>query len=258
MKLLIFCFIFSLSTFSQENTFQFHANIIDASFNALAYSNISIKNKTKTTWEVTELPIGVWTDKFKEQCETLVSEKKLKSMKNHSTTREVKFVIESQNNPAQFLKLTSYLYTSNIVLFTKDGKINKYESIDEVVDEFCKVRMDYYIRRKYHKLGELEEAYLVANNKIRFIMDIMNDNLNIMNIQESKIQEQLIHEGYDKVNGTYDYLLGMHIRTFTQEKVDKLNEDMIGLKKQIKVLKNTKEKDIWLKELKELETAYKK
>tara|TARA_R110002072_G_scaffold273058_2_gene433349 strand:- start:16095 stop:16937 length:843 start_codon:yes stop_codon:yes gene_type:complete len=48
MKLLIFCFIFSLSTFSQENTFQFHANIIDASFNALAYSNISIKNKTKT------------------------------------------------------------------------------------------------------------------------------------------------------------------------------------------------------------------
>jgi len=217
-----------------------------------------IKNITKTTWEVTELPIGVWTDKFKEQCETLISEKKLKSMKNHSTTREVKFVIEAPINPAQFLKLTSYLYTSNIVLFTKDGKINKYESIDEVVDEFCKVRMDYYIRRKYHKLGELEEAYLVANNKIRFIMDIMNDNLNIMNIQESKIQEQLIHEGYDKVNGTYDYLLGMHIRTFTQEKVDKLNEDMIGLKKQIKVLKNTKEEDIWLKELKELETAYKK
>lgn len=217
-----------------------------------------IKNITKTTWEVTELPIGVWTDKFKEQCETLVSEKKLKSVKNYSTTRRVNFILEAPINPTSFLKLASYLYTSNIVLFTKDGKIHKYNSIDEVVDEFCKVRMDYYVRRKAHKLKELESTYLVVNNKIRFIMDIMNDNINIMNIQESKIQEQLTRQGYDKVNGTYDYLLGMHIRTFTQEKVDKLNEHMKELDKQIKILKKTHEKDIWLRELNELENVYKK
>ena len=102
--------------------------------------------------EVTELPIGMWTNKFKETCEDLISDKKLKSMKNYSTTRDVNFVLTESSDGmycnAQNLKIHTYLYTSNMVLFDEKEKLKKYDNTDEIIINFCKVRLEYYVKRK--------------------------------------------------------------------------------------------------------------
>jgi DNA topoisomerase-2 len=54
--------------------------------------------KDKNKVEVTELPIGMWTDKFKETCEDWLSEKQIKAMKNNSTPKKVKFLITESDD----------------------------------------------------------------------------------------------------------------------------------------------------------------
>lgn len=52
----------------------------------------------------------------------------------------------------EFFKLTSKLTTSNMICFDFDGKIRKYDSPEEVIEEFYPVRLAYYQKRKVYHL----------------------------------------------------------------------------------------------------------
>jgi DNA topoisomerase-2 len=84
----------------------------------ITYGNIT---REKDKLQVTELPISMWTDKFKEFCEDMLVEKKIKAMKNNSSTKKVKFTITESDDGlicnVDNLKLYSYLHISNMVLF---------------------------------------------------------------------------------------------------------------------------------------------
>ena len=49
---------------------------------------------------------------------------------------------------AEFFKLTSKLTTSNMICFDFDGKIKKYESPEQIIEDFYPVRLAYYQKRK--------------------------------------------------------------------------------------------------------------
>jgi DNA topoisomerase-2 len=48
----------------------------------------------------------------------------------------------------EFFKLTSKLTTSNMICFDFEGKIRKYDSPEEIIEEFYPVRLAYYQKRK--------------------------------------------------------------------------------------------------------------
>lgn len=48
----------------------------------------------------------------------------------------------------EFFKLTSKLTTSNMICFDFEGKIKKYDSPEEIIEEFYPVRLAYYQKRK--------------------------------------------------------------------------------------------------------------
>jgi len=48
----------------------------------------------------------------------------------------------------EFFKLTSKLTTSNMICFDFDGKIKKYRSPEEIVEDFYPQRLAYYQKRK--------------------------------------------------------------------------------------------------------------
>ena len=221
-----------------------------------------VEENTKTSKKVTELPIGLWTNKFKEFCEDLVAEKKLKSMKNYSTTRDVEFILTespdglscNKNN----LKLESYVYTSNMVMFNEDNQLRKYDMVDEIINEFCEVRYDYYIRRKKYQIGLLENEIRYLTNKQRFVQAVINEELQLMNMPEDMLIEELKSAEYDEEPncGGYDYLLRMQVRTFTAEKVAQLDKDIDNLSQKLETLQDTTEEQIWLNELDEFEKKY--
>ena len=218
-----------------------------------------VKGKRNTSM-VTELPIGMWTNKFKENCEEHIESKMLKSMKNYSTPKKVNFVLTE--SPDGFgcnvdtLKLYSYVYTSNMVLFDQHGKLIKYNSVDEIIDNFCIVRYDYYGKRKKHILNALEKELSHLGNKERFISEVIAEELLIMNEDESEILSELEERGYDKDNDSYDYLLRLQVRTFTADKVKQIKKDIASAQKKVDETKAMSTKKMWLRDLKEFEVAY--
>ncbi len=81
-------------------------------------------------YTVSELPINMWTDKFKEMCDQYRESNLIKTCDNYSEVTTVNFKISSEHElTIENLKLRSYIHTSNMVMFDHEGKIHKYETL---------------------------------------------------------------------------------------------------------------------------------
>ena len=248
----------------------FQGRIEEESGKFVSYGMI---NSNKDKVEVTELPIGLWTDKFKESCEDWLVEKQIKNMKNYSTPKKVNFVVtESEDGMVCNIKnlgLYSYLHTTNMVLFNDKEQIKKY-NVDQIINEFCTVRYNLYAKRKKHIIDLIEKELRHLGNKERFIQEIIDKKINIMNIDEDIIVKELEKRGYDKENNTndegeeltnksgYEYLLKLPVRTLSSNQVNKIKNDILSQEKKLDNIKKTSEKKMWLNDLKEFEDEYMK
>ena len=240
----------------------FKGDITASGDNRFKTEGILTRGRKRNTAEITELPIGMWTNKFKESCEDLVMSKKLKAIKNYSSTQDVHFILTespdgikcNKNN----MKLHTYLYTSNMVLFNEKNQLKKFDTPQEIIDNFCTVRLEYYNLRKKHQIKALEQRLRILGNKQRFIIEVIDKTILIMEQDEEVTIAQLEERKYDKdpQDQTYNYLLRLPIRTFTTDKVKDLKSDIAGLEKEHSTLQKTKVEKIWLRELKELEKEY--
>jgi DNA gyrase/topoisomerase IV subunit B len=252
-----------------------------------SWGNITKEKRIKV---VDELPVGMWTDSFKEHLDSLMEEKAIKSVKNYSTPKKVRFNITESNDGLscnlENLGLHKYIYTSNMVLFTADGTIKKYDSVDEIIDNFCVIRFEYYVKRKAHTLSQLNSDIKFLGNKKRFLEEVMNGDIKLFDDSGNKrksrkissIVSDLEERGYDKDNeekdkdkddeddeeeketkdSSYDYLLRLQFRSITEEKIGKLTNDIASKVKARDELLGTTEKQLWLNDLDEFETAYHK
>ena len=53
-----------------------------------------------------------------------------------------------QKSLLEFFKLTSKIDTSNMVCFDFEGKIKRYDSAEEILEDFYPMRLAYYQKRK--------------------------------------------------------------------------------------------------------------
>ena len=218
----------------------------------------------RTAMTVKELPIGVWTDTFRERLDKLAEARKVKNVKNFSTPTQVnvQFTPDGKFDADKDLGLSTALHTTNMVLFDNDGKITKYDSTQSIVDAFCRVRQHYYEKRKVAGIKRLEIEYDHVKNKKKFVMAVIEGKIDLMNTSEKNIVKSLEKNKFSKnvynPESGYDYLLGMSIRMFTKEKYEQLVNQTDKLKCELKKLKGVDPNDIWLSELGELEHAYKR
>lgn len=247
----------------------------------ISWGNVITEKNTKV---VNELPIGMWTDNFKEYLDTLLEEKTVKKVKNYSNPNIVRFVITEENDgiscTKENLKLYKYIYTSNMVLFTENGTLKKFNMINNIIDEFCKVRYEFYIKRKKYMLEQLERELKILRNKKRFLEEIMAGDLLLFEETKGKsrksrktldICSDLEKRGYDKVINSsedkddeeekesdkgYDYLLRLQFKSITEEKITSLSADIASKTKAKDSLVKTSEKKLWLNDLDEFEKEY--
>ena len=209
---------------------------------------------------VVELPVQMWTDKFKTQLEDLLEKKMIKSLKNYSTPDKVKFEIMENDEllcNEDTLNMHSYLYCSNMVLFDEHGRIKKYDTIDEIIDNFCQVRYRYYVLRKKHQLSSLQQLLKTLQNKHRFLQQVMDDELVVYRKDYDKIVSEMEQLNYDKDNkNTYDYLLNMNIRSFTQQKFEDLRKEIEKIEVNITSLHKISETNLWLKDIQKFQKEY--
>jgi len=217
-----------------------------------------------TTIEITELPVGTWTENYKEYLEELIlnNNKYLKSFENHYTAKNVKFILKINDGCKEDLEnkvLTEFnlvssknLSLNNMHLFSEKGCIKKYNTTTEIIKEWANIRINKYYERKEKQLKLLIDEFNIVSSKIRFIIDIINGNIIIMNIKIKDIEEELEKNDYYKVDDSYDYLLKMHISQLTLEKKENLEKEVAKLQTKINELKDMSIIKIWEIELKEL------
>jgi DNA topoisomerase-2 len=244
------------------------------------------------TVEITELPIGTWTEDYKEFLENMITNNlnNLKYIENHYTSKNVKFILHFNTNVRQniesnfdvLFKLQSSknLSINNIHLFNKDGAIQKYETAVEIIKEWVETRILKYFERKNYQLKNLEKEAKILNNKMRFILDVIDGNIKIMNKKLTEVTLRLIELKYtpitDEVEETesterdepsenidieinhkhYNYLLKMPISQLTYDRKVILEKEYNELDEKLRNLRNTNIEDLWLSDLTELEKEW--
>jgi DNA topoisomerase-2 len=225
------------------------------------YITKGIYEHTEEGVVVTEIPIGMNIQDLQELLDKLRADKKIKGHKNYSSANVPHYII--QENPDVFecniesLKLSSYLATTNMILFDSNGKIKKYNSVEEIVVDFCKVRLKYYIMRKDRIIKDIIKKLTIAHGRTRFINEIMNDVLVLKRKKQDVIIKELETSGYEKIDECYDYLLHTQINSFTEEKIADLIKHIEKLNIELDIIKKITPESMWLKDLDEFEEKYK-
>ena len=230
-----------------------------------------------STVVITELPIGIWTEDYKEYLESIITNNQfnLKSFESHYTAKNVKFILHfapgarALNNDSKFeinfkLVSTKNLSINNMHLYSDKGAIKKYVNTQSIVKEWSKVRIKKYFERKTFQVKKLEKDYNILSAKIRFIIDVIEGKIKIMNIKLNVIADRLTELNYPKINTNenndndtedikgYNYLIKMPISQLTMDRKIILEKEVLDLKNKLNKLKSTNIETIWLNELNEL------
>lgn len=233
---------------------------------------------------VTELPVGFWTDDFKELLEALQEDKDkdgkkivpiVKCYDSNSTDTKVDFTItfgkgklaelveasgeHGCNGLEKVLKLYSTSSTTNMNLFNADDKLTKYESVSEIINDYYDTRIHYYEDRKEYLIDALEKELLVLHNKSRYIQEILNDTIDLRKKKKNEIIELLLEKEYDVIDedNEFKYLIKMPMDSVSDENVDRLNSEYMKKQQELDIIKNTTTQQMWLSELDALENEYK-
>jgi len=228
------------------------------------------KKISSTKIEVNELPVGVWTDTYKEFLDNMITKKSkiLKNYINHSTETKVHFVLEfytgilTDDFIDKFMKdfkLTSNekLKTTYMNLLNEKGIIKTYKNIQDIIKEFYYIRLEGYVKRKEYILNDLNEKIKYMNAKAKFILELIEETFIMKNVKKEVIINELEKKKYPKKDDSYDYLIMMPLIQQTLEKKEQLLKDVEDLEYEITELEATTEKELWIEDLNELEKTYK-
>ena len=215
--------------------------------NFIMYGVYSIESSKSI--RITEIPIGVGIDDYKEFLEKL----NLKDVKNNSTETSPDFLItfESQEQREEFLnkdpykslKLVKSISGNNYHLLNDKGVVTKYDSAEEILFEFVKIRLLFNKKRKNHLVKKYSLELDILENKIKFLTYIMESKIVIYKKTKSQIEKILKENNFktfseinndEVLTDDYAYLTGMPIFSFTDEKIQELNKKYDNIKKTLK------------------------
>lgn len=235
-----------------------------------------------TTIRITELPIEVWTGSYIEFLNSSLIEKDnpkgfIKDFIDNSTESsvciDIKFdedtlydlMMDHDKDGNQkletVLKLIKKISSSNMVLFDTDGKIKKYATVNDIIDEWYEVRLGVYEKRRQKELDVLKKEFELISWKVKFILSIVENKLEIRNKKKMEIEKDLEENGFPKLSKnsdepSYDYLLKMDLYKLTHEEIEKLKKEQNDKEIEVGKLEGMEAKEIWRIELDELLNAY--
>lgn len=206
---------------------------------------------------ITELPIETWSSDFKEYLDKLESEGTIKEYSDTSTDTVVNVRVKTENSLEK--ALTSKIKLTNMHAFNSKCVIHKYETLNEILEEFAGVRLDLYHKRRAFLLNEMNEKLPYHENVVRFIEQQNQDNP-IPDLRRKTREEcdHLLEKNKFSKLPTYDYLMDLPIKSITSTFAQKHRDDLDKLKKSIYNLENTTAQEMWLSDLETFSKNYSK
>ena len=238
------------------------------------------------TLQISELPVGTWTEKYIEFLDKISVERNketakqfIRSYVDNSTETSVDITVKI--NPITIdkfmnkigkdgypeiynkLKLTTSLSLTNMHLFDKNCKIKKFLSIEDIINYWFPLRLEIYNKRRDYLIEKLKKELDIIKFKVKFIEEIINDTIEIKNVKKKTIMESLQNKNYPKITlnnnePSFDYLLGMDLYKLTQEEIDDLKNKKLIKEIEYEKLIGQESKDLWIDDLNNFIVSYKK
>ena len=235
------------------------------------------------TIKVTELPVGYWTEDFKELLSELQNDKDkdgkkiipaVKEVFENYTDSTIEFLVTFSkgkldeliatkgeygcNGLEKMLKLYNTSSTTNMNLFNYEDKLKKYDSVTEIIDDYFDIRLEFYEDRKDALIDVLERDLLILSNKAKYIQEILNDTIDLRKKKKNEIIDMLIEKEYDVIenDNEFKYLVKMPMDSVSEENVEKILKEHKNKEVELMIIKNTTIQQMWLKDLEALEELY--
>ncbi|XP_055544705.1 DNA topoisomerase 2 [Wyeomyia smithii] len=177
----------------------------------LTVGNVALLDNQKI--EISELPIGTWTQTYKENIlEPLLhgSDKQkavITDYKEYNTDTTVRFVISflpgeydklyaEEGGFHRVFKLTSSIATSSMHAFDDKNYLKRYEHANDIFNEYYKLRLEYYGKRKAYLEGMLQAEADRLTDQARFIVEKCDRTLVVENKKRKVMIDELIKRGY--------------------------------------------------------------
>ena len=234
--------------------------------------------------KVIELPVGYWTEDFKELLNDLQNDKDkdgkkvtsiIKDVFENYTDTTIEFVITFSkgkleeletgkgeygcNGVEKLLKLYSTSSTTNMNLFNSEDKLKKYENVEEIIDDYYEIRFEYYEDRKEYIINTLEKDIIILSNKVKYIKEILDETIDLRKKKKQEIIDMLVEKKYYMIEDDkeFKYLVKMPMDSVSEENVEKMLNEHKEKADELDRIKSTTIEEMWLSELEILENEYK-
>jgi len=193
---------------------------------------------------ITELPVGTWTDDYKEFLEKLMevpaasdkdkgkgdktasSTPVLKEYSDMSTDSVVDITVTfhpsyphtpkdlqaaivdadaGTNKLEKLLGLFTTQSTTNMNLFDAREKLRKYATIYDIIEDYYVERLALYAKRKASMLAQLANELRVLSNRAKYIQEVLDDKLELRRQTKEAIFAKMTEHGYEHIDGDTEF-----------------------------------------------------
>ena len=232
---------------------------------------------------ITELPVGTWTMPYTTFLESLMdgsavdkSGKKIppsiKDFTSVCTEVSIDFTVvfpkdkladlenskdaNGCNGVEKLLKLFTTVSTTNMHMFDSNIKLYKYNSVEEIIENFYNIRLSTYQKRKDYLVADMEKKLVKLSNRARYIQETLAGNIDLRRKTAEQVTALLTGMKFALYDGDYKYLVKMPMDSVTQENVASIMKEKTDTEMELAELKGTSLEKMWSKELDELEKQY--
>lgn len=208
---------------------------------------------------IKEVPIGYNLKGYLDVLDSLEDKKLIQGYKDKSEDDQFKFEVSinsktlkewSDDEILEKLKLIKKV-TENYTVIDENNKIQVYNSAEEILDHYIRVKLEYLEKRKEYQIQKFESDIRLDYSKYLFIKLIVENKLKINKRKKSDIELDLEKQkDIIQKNDSFDYLLNMNILSLTEERMLKLESDIKNKKQELDTLKQKSIQTIWSEELK--------
>ena len=229
------------------------------------------------------MPVGFWTEDFKEHLETLTDTvdktgKKIvpvvKDYNDMSKDTNIDFTITLSKGKLEELetmecdhgcngiektfKLYSTSSNTNMHLFDAHDTLKKYDTVEEIIDDYFETRLSLYKKRKDYLIATLEQELIVLKNKTNYIRENLDDTIDLRKKRKEQVVEMLSNKGYAIVDNDaeYKYLTKMPMDSVTEENAHKLFSEYSAKCVELETIRNKTIMEMWSGELDVLRQEY--
>lgn len=202
---------------------------------------------------ITELPVGVFLDQYKDHLNSLVEKDFIKDFDDGSSEDSFEFRVIAPRSttslPIEELYQKFKLIgrdTENFTVWNAEGYIQRFESAEHLIEAFVPWRLAKYEERRQVTIADVQETIRLQSEVIRFIKFYLSN----VKVFSGTGKKQLIEILLENKFVDYEKLLSMAIWNLTRDKIEELERKLEELKKTLAVLLDDTCEEMYKRELK--------